>query len=95
MSSFTTSTCATGSTGECVPDGLVFDSSGNLWVGDGGNARVLEYAGPAPTPPWHLIVIIIIVAAVILISLGVLVRNRKSDSMPKMSNAEQESNAKV
>ncbi len=33
-----------------APAGLVFDSSGNLWVADGGNNRVLEYAGPSPPP---------------------------------------------
>jgi sugar lactone lactonase YvrE len=27
----------------CFPDGLAFDSHGNLWVADGGGARVVEY----------------------------------------------------
>ena len=45
--SFTSYSCnassAVASTTLCYPDGIAFDSSGNLWVSDGGNNRVLEY----------------------------------------------------
>ena len=39
----------TGSTLD-APAGLAFDSSGNLWVADAGNNRVLEFQGTPPTP---------------------------------------------
>jgi hypothetical protein len=50
QSSFTTSGAATTSTGLYVPVGVAFDSSGNLWVGDVGNNRVLRFAAAAPPP---------------------------------------------
>src|SRR5208337_2172431 len=43
QSSFTTSVSATTSTGSWGPAAVAFDSSGNLWVADVGNSRVLEY----------------------------------------------------
>jgi hypothetical protein len=46
QSSFTTSAAATTSTGLNNPIGLAFDSSGNLWVADSANSRVLQYGGP-------------------------------------------------
>jgi len=46
---FTTSTASTTSTTLSGPGGISFDSAGNLWVGDGSNNRVLEYAGPITT----------------------------------------------
>jgi sugar lactone lactonase YvrE len=49
QSSFTGSVAATSSTGLSGPTGLAFDSSGNLWVVDNGNSRVLEYTTPFST----------------------------------------------
>ena len=40
---------ATTSTGLDTPNGLAFDSSGNLWVADSSNNRVLEYKAPFTT----------------------------------------------
>jgi sugar lactone lactonase YvrE len=44
QSDFTTSTIATTQSGLWEPHDLAFDASGNLWVADGGNSRVLEYS---------------------------------------------------
>jgi len=41
-----TSTCVANSTVLFDPNALAFDSAGNLWVADGDNNRVLEYAAP-------------------------------------------------
>jgi len=41
---FTHGAASTTSTGLSFPYGLTFDSSGNLWVADDGNNRVLEFA---------------------------------------------------
>ncbi len=41
-----TSGCTTTPTGLCDPSGITFDSSGNLWVADSQNNRVLEYLNP-------------------------------------------------
>ncbi|MGA7912603.1 MAG: NHL repeat-containing protein, partial [Candidatus Dormiibacterota bacterium] len=49
QSSFTTNALATTSTGLNAPQGLAFDSSGNLWVVDTSNNRVLEYTTPLST----------------------------------------------
>jgi sugar lactone lactonase YvrE len=46
---FTTLTPATTSTGLNTPNGLAFDSSGNLWVVDSSNNRVLEFKAPFST----------------------------------------------
>ncbi|MBI3840655.1 MAG: NHL repeat-containing protein [Thaumarchaeota archaeon] len=46
---FTTSAAATTSTGLFRPHGVAFDSSGNLWVADYSNNRVLEYTTPLVT----------------------------------------------
>lgn len=43
---FTTAFVATTRSGLNGPEQVTFDSSGNLWVADGGNARVLEYQPP-------------------------------------------------
>ena len=43
QSDFITIGHATSQTGLYYPEGLGFDSQGNLWVGDEGNNRVLEY----------------------------------------------------
>ncbi len=43
QASFTSNTAATTSTGLSLPSGLAFDPSGNLWVADYSNNRVLEY----------------------------------------------------
>ncbi len=49
-SEFTTSAAATTQTGLYVPDGLAFDSGGNLWVADYSNNRVLEFpSSPSST----------------------------------------------
>ena len=43
QSNFTTGSVETSQGGLLEPTGLAFDSSGNLWVSDGGNDRVLEF----------------------------------------------------
>ena len=49
QTSFTANALATSSTGQSSPQGLAFDSSGNLWVADTNNNRVLEYTTPFST----------------------------------------------
>jgi len=44
-----TPTCAASPTNLFDPNAVAFDSSGNLWVADGDNNRVLEYAAPFST----------------------------------------------
>lgn len=44
--SFANDSCASSQTGLCNPEGIGFDPSGDLWVADNGNNRVLEYAPP-------------------------------------------------
>jgi sugar lactone lactonase YvrE len=44
--SFASFSCSLGMTGLCNPDGLAVDTSGNLYVADAGNNRVLEYNTP-------------------------------------------------
>ena len=46
---FTSDACNTTPDGLCGPWSLVFDPSGNLWVLDGGNNRILEYKAPFST----------------------------------------------
>lgn len=46
QANFTSSGCATTQTGLCGPYGIRLDSSGNLWVGDEGNDRVVEFTPP-------------------------------------------------
>ena len=41
--SFTTSGCATGTTGLCNPQGVAVDSNENEYIADSGNNRVLQY----------------------------------------------------
>ena len=41
---FTSNACDIGASSVCDIDGIAFDPSGNLWVGDHGNDRVLEFA---------------------------------------------------
>jgi len=43
---FTSSSCVTAQNRLCSPYGLTFDKSGNLWVLDAGNDRILEYKPP-------------------------------------------------
>ncbi len=43
QSSFTSSGSATTQSGLHNPEGLAFDSSGNLWVAENSNNRVLEF----------------------------------------------------
>ncbi len=46
----TSSTCATSATALCDPwEGIAFDSKGNLFVGDYGNCRIVEYQAPFST----------------------------------------------
>lgn len=44
QSNFTTKNCATTRSGLCAPNGIAFDSSGNLWVADTNNNRVLNFS---------------------------------------------------
>ena len=46
QSSFITNACATSSNSECLPIAATFDKSGNLWVSDSSNNRILEYKSP-------------------------------------------------
>ena len=46
QSLFTTNAAATTATGESTPLGIAFDSSGNLWLADLSNNRVIEYTAP-------------------------------------------------
>jgi sugar lactone lactonase YvrE len=46
QSTFTTNTCATSASGLCGPSGIAFDKSGNLWVVDLSNNRVLRFNAP-------------------------------------------------
>ncbi len=56
--SFTTNACADGAgsnpplsaTGICTPGGVAIDSAGNVFIGDFGNNRVLEYNTPLANP---------------------------------------------
>jgi sugar lactone lactonase YvrE len=49
-SSFTeSSNCVVSQSSICFPDGIAFDSSGNLWVADGLNGRILGFAPPFAT----------------------------------------------
>jgi hypothetical protein len=43
QSSFATGTASTTPNGLSGPGGVLFDSSGNVWVNDGGNNRILEF----------------------------------------------------
>jgi len=43
---FVSSGAATTASGLTFPTGVVFDSSGNLWIGDTGNSRVLQFQPP-------------------------------------------------
>ena len=43
---FTTFACSGSQSGLCFPGSVKFDSSGNLWVSDGGNNRVLRFNSP-------------------------------------------------
>ena len=43
---FTTYNCNTDQNGLCSPEGVAFDSDGNLWVGDDANCRVLQFVPP-------------------------------------------------
>ena len=49
QSSFTTSGSGTTATSLDGPTSIVFDSSGNLWVADTGNNRILEFKAPFST----------------------------------------------
>ena len=46
QSSFTTYAGSTSQSGLYYPGDIAFDSSGNLWVADAGNSRVLEFQAP-------------------------------------------------
>ncbi len=43
---FTSNGCAAGAPGLCAPSAVAIDSSGNLYVSDSGNSRVLEFDTP-------------------------------------------------
>ena len=46
---FATSVCAASPTGLCHPNGIALDGSGDLWVADSANNRVLEHSAPVST----------------------------------------------
>ena len=46
QTSFTSKVCSSRLSGLCGPEGLFFDSLGNLWVADTGNNRIVEYSSP-------------------------------------------------
>lgn len=46
---YTTSASVTSASGLYFPTDAIFDSSGNMWVADGGNNRILEYKAPLAT----------------------------------------------
>jgi hypothetical protein len=50
QTSFTASGGATTQSGLSGPSGLASDSSGNIWVADNFNSRVLEFLTPSATP---------------------------------------------
>jgi DNA-binding beta-propeller fold protein YncE len=43
---FVSNPCLSSATGMCATFGVAFDSKGNLWVGDDGNCRALEFTPP-------------------------------------------------
>ena len=47
LTSASSSTSSTAGSGLKAPEGLAFDSAGNLWVADFGHGRVLEYGNSA------------------------------------------------
>ena len=49
QTNFTSSIGATTGSGLSQPDGIAFDSHGNLWIGDALNSRVLEFPAPLST----------------------------------------------
>ena len=49
QTSLTDNAAAATRTGLAAPEGLAFDSGGNIWVADNGNSRVLEYGGATVT----------------------------------------------
>lgn len=56
QNNFTNSSTVTTSTGMDSPSGIAFDASGNLWVSDKLNNRVLSYAKPFATfEPAHVV----------------------------------------
>jgi sugar lactone lactonase YvrE len=46
QSNFTTTNASVGATRLSAPEGIAIDSSGNLWVADTANSRVLEFKAP-------------------------------------------------
>ncbi len=51
QSSLSGTACTTTRTGDCWADGVTFDSSGNLWVTEYGNNRIVEYGVVPPATP--------------------------------------------
>ena len=49
QTSFTANAQSTASTGLSTPHGIIFDKSGNLWIADSSNNRILEFAAPFST----------------------------------------------
>jgi len=46
---FISNSCLTSATGMCGAAGVAFDHAGNLWVGDDGNCRALQFTPPFST----------------------------------------------
>jgi sugar lactone lactonase YvrE len=49
QTAFTNNACSNAATGLCEPIALAFDASGNLWVADAENNRVVEFHAPFTT----------------------------------------------
>jgi len=64
-------------TGLDQPTGLAFDSSGNLWVVDGVDDRVLQYGGPVVTPEFPAFAVPIVFTVALAAALVLLAPGRR------------------
>lgn len=65
------------STGLNQPTGLAFDSSGNLWVADWVDGRVLQYGGTVPTPEFPALAVPIVFTVALAAALMLLAPPRR------------------